>query len=241
MSAPVRFSPSLEQMEEDEDKTIAELRDALLEISKTTCEDEKEALRAVHAKSHALLKGTLTVADNLPEHLAQGLFSQPGQYKTIMRISAAPGDLLPDAVSPHRGLAIKIKGVSGERLAGGYNDGAQDILLANGKAFNAASLKKFLANLKLLAKTTDKAEGLKVALSTALRSIEGGLEAVGLQSATLTALGGAPLFIPLGEEFSSQVPVRCGDYIAKFGLFPATLEQKKLGETKIDVSEGYDP
>jgi hypothetical protein len=74
-----------------------------------------------------------------------------------------------------------------------------------------------------------------------LRSIEGGLEAVGLQSATLTALGGHPAYHPLGEEFFSQVPVRYGDYIAKFGLFPATPEQKALGKTTIDISEGFDP
>jgi hypothetical protein len=134
-----------------------------------------------------------------------------------------------------------VKGVSGERLPGGYDDGAQDFLMANGKAFNAGSLKTFLANLKLLATTTDKAESLKSALSTALRAVEGALESVGLESATLTALGGHPPYHPLGEEFFTQVPVRYGAYIAKFGVFPVSPGLKALEKIEIDVSEGFDP
>lgn len=47
MVLPVRFAPSMEQFEEDEARTIAELHGTWLEISKTTCMDEKEALWAV--------------------------------------------------------------------------------------------------------------------------------------------------------------------------------------------------
>ena len=238
---PVAFTPAVETSETDEAATVAELRDTLLEISKTTLKDEQEALRAVHAKSHGILKAKFIVPEGLPETLAQGLFAKPGTYDAVLRISSAPGDLLPDSVSTHRGIAVKVQGVVGQRLPGGYGDGAQDFLMANGKAFNAASLKKFLANLKLLAKTTDKAVGLKSALSAALRSVEGALEFVGLESATLTSLGGHPPYHPLGEEFFTQVPIRFGDYIAKMGLFPVSPELKALEKVEIDVSEGFDP
>jgi hypothetical protein len=39
-----------------------------------------------------------------------------------MRFSTSPGDLLPDSVSTPRGLALKIFGVTGERLPGSEDD-----------------------------------------------------------------------------------------------------------------------
>lgn len=234
MAAPVRFTPAVETPEADEAKTERELTDTLLSISRTTCKDEQEALRAVHAKSHALLKARLTVAEGLHRDYAQGLFARPGSYDAVIRISSAPGDLLPDTVSTHHGFAIKVRGVEGPMLEGA-EDGVQDFVLANGKAFNAPDAKHFLANLKLLAATTDKAEGLKVALSTALRGLETALERVGGQSAKLTALGGHPAYPVLGESFFSQVPYRYGDHIAKFGLFPVTDAQKAMADTLLDL------
>src|SRR6201999_1950616 len=92
----------------------------------------------------------------------------------------------------------------------------------------------------LLAGTTDKAEGLKVALATALRAVETGLESVGLQSAKLTSLGGHPAYPVLSEEFFSQTAYRYGDFIAKFGLFPATDAQKAQKGTLIDLEAHFD-
>lgn len=239
MTAPVRYTPAAETMEPDEATTQAELTETLLSISRTTLKDEHEALRAVHAKSHGLVRARFTVLDGLWPDYAQGLFAQPGTYDAILRLSSAPGDLLPDSVSTHHGLAIKVKGVDGAQLPGGEGD-TQDFLLANGKAFNAPDAKSFLKNLKLLAATTDKAEGLKVALSNALRALETGLESVGLQSAKLTSLGGHPAYPVLGETFFSQTAYRYGDYIAKFGVFPATDVQKAMQGTLLDLNADHD-
>ncbi|HEX4293574.1 MAG TPA: catalase family protein [Rhizomicrobium sp.] len=239
MVLPLRYTPSVEVLEDDEQKTQAELIETLLGISKTTLRDEHEALRAVHAKSQGLLKATFIVADGLPPELAQGLFAKPGRYDAVMRLSSAPGDLLPDSVSTHHGLGIKVKGVGGEHLPGAESD-TQDFLMANGKAFNASSLAGFLKTLKLLAATTDKAEGLKVALSTALRAVETTLENAGGQSALLTALGGHPAYHILAEEFFTQVPIRYGDCIAKLRVYPVSPGQKSLIGTKIELSEPFD-
>ena len=83
MTLPLRYTPSVEVPEKDELQTQQQLIDTLLSISKTTLKDEHEALRAVHAKSHGLLKATLIVADGLPETLAQGLFAKPGSYAEV--------------------------------------------------------------------------------------------------------------------------------------------------------------
>jgi hypothetical protein len=239
MTNPVHFSPSVEVPEKEEAETQAELIESLLSISRTTLKDEQEPLRAVHAKSHGLIRARFVVLDGLPPAYAQGLFAYPASYDAVLRISSAPGDLLPDSVSTHHGMAIKVCGVGGPQLPSGEGD-TQDFLMANGKAFNAPDAKSFLGNLKLLAATTDKAEGLKVALSKALRAVETGLESVGLQSAKLTSLGGHPAYPVLSEEFFSQTAYRYGDNIAKFGLFPATAAQKSLQGTLLDLDGDYD-
>jgi hypothetical protein len=156
-----------------------------------------------------------------------------------VRLSSAPGDLLPDTVSTHHGFALKVLGVEGEQLAGAEG-GTQDFIFANGKAFNAPTAAKFLKTLKLLAATTDKAEGLKVALATALRAVEETLESVGGQSALLTSLGGHPATNIMGEEFFTQVPLRYGAYIAKLGLVPATPAQQSLKGKAIDLGAEFD-
>src|ERR1700733_3224778 len=108
MHAPIPYSPSMEIPEMDEAKTIQQLVETLLKISQITYQDGHHALRSVHAKSHALLEGQLTVLSNLPPDLAQGLFAAPGTYPILMRLSSTPGDLLNDSVSTPRGLAIKV-------------------------------------------------------------------------------------------------------------------------------------
>ena len=82
--------------------------------------------------------------------------------------------------------------------------------------------KVFLANLKLLAATTDKAEGLKKVVSAALQGTEKAIEALGGESATIKTLGGQAETNILGESFYSQAPIRYGDYIAKIAVVPVS-------------------
>lgn len=110
-ATPLLFSSTTEKIQDDEATTNAELVEQLLKISQITYADGQKALRSVHAKSHGILTGTLTVAGDLPPVLAQGLFSAPGDYPATLRFSTSPGDLLPDSISLPRGLAIKIEGV----------------------------------------------------------------------------------------------------------------------------------
>ena len=233
---PVRYTPSIEHLEKDEAETDKQLVHTLRNISEITFEDSGHAMRSVHAKSHGLLRGELQVLDGLPPTLAQGLFAAAGRYPVLMRFSTSPGDIMDDSVSTPRGLAIKIVGIKGDRLAGSENDTTQDFLLINGPAFSAPSAAKFLGNLKLLAKTTDKAEGLKKVLSAALRGMESLLEAVGSKSSTLVALGGQPETNILGETFFSQVPIRYGDYIAKVCVAPVSANLTALTDAPLDVN-----
>jgi hypothetical protein len=235
MHAPIPYSPSVETPEVGEAKTIQQLVETLLKISQITYQDGHHALRSVHAKSHALLEGQLTVLPNLPPELSQGLFEVPGTYPILVRLSSSPGDLLADSVSTPRGLAIKVIGVHGIRLAGSEGDTTQDFIMINGPEFAAPNLRKFLGSLKLLASTTDQAPHLKSALSAALRGAEKLLETVGGHSGTLRSLGGEPATHPLGETYFTQVPMRFGQYIAKFSLAPACAALAALKDVAVPI------
>ena len=235
MQAPVRYSPEVETVRPDEDQTIAHLCETFDTILQRVADDSGHAVRSVHAKAHGILEGTLTVDAGLPSELAQGLFATPGAHKVYMRMSTNAGDILPDAVSLPRGLALKVLDVPGERLPNAEGT-TQNFILVNGPVFQAPNAEKFLGSLKLLAGTTDRAEGLKVAASTVLRGVNKALQAVGVESPTLAGLGGAPNVDPLGETYYSVTPFRYGDYIAKFSLRPVSPELTARTGTEIDAS-----
>jgi hypothetical protein len=233
--SPLLFNPSFEAIEADEAETTAALVETLRGISETTFKDYGHAVRSVHAKSHGLLRGEMTVPSGLSPALAQGAFARPGTYPVVMRFSTAPGDILDDSVSAPRGLALKIVGVEGERLPGSENELTQDFLMVNGPAFAAPNPKAFLKNLKLLAKTTDAPQGLKKAVSATLRGAEAVVESVGGKSATLTSLGGQPLTHILGDSYYTQAPFLYGRYVAKLSLAPVSPGLRALNGVKVDV------
>lgn len=232
---PLRYQPGFEAAEDHEAETDRELREAMLRISETVARDEGHAHRSVHAKSHGLLQGTLTVADGLPPELAQGLCAQPGRHPVVARLSSTPGDLLDDSVSTPRGFALKVLGVQGERLPGSEGDSTQDFLMVNGPVFSAPTAAKFLQTVKLLAATTDKAPNAKKVLSAALRGLESLIEKAGGESGTLKALGGHPATHILGETFFTQVPVLWGPYMAKLSLAPVSPELQALTDQPIEL------
>jgi hypothetical protein len=209
-------------------------------ITATTSKDYGHAVRSVHAKAHGILGGELVVDPGLPPELAQGLFASAGTHKVVMRFSTNPGDILDDAVSAPRGLALKILDVEGERLTDSQGETTQNFIFVNAPAFAAPDSKAFLGSLKQLAATTDKAEWAKKLLSATLRGIESTLEAVGGKSALLSNMGGTPITHPLGDTYYTQVPFRFGDHIAKLSLAPVSANLTRLTGDRVDTSDRPD-
>lgn len=233
---PLPFEPHFEQIPDDEADTIQQMVDAMRTIADKTYEDSGLGLRCVHAKAHGLLQGRMTVLPGLPDPYAQGAFALPGEYPVILRISKNPGDILADSVSTPRGLAIKIVSVEGDRLEGSEGHRTQDFVMQNAPAFTAPDAKTFLKTLKLLARTTDKGEGLKKALSATLRGAERIVEAVGGESSTLKSLGGHPETHPLGESFYTMAPFLYGPYFAKLSVVPVSPELTALTDAPLNVN-----
>lgn len=222
-------------MNEDEPATIAGLNEQFDVIMRKTAADYGHAVRSVHAKAHGIIKAEMTVLGSLPAELAQGLFSAPGTHKVFLRLSTNAGDILPDAISLPRGLAMKVLDVDGPRLPDAEGK-TQDFIMVNGPVFQVTNAKKFLSSLKLLSKTTDRMEGTKTVMSSVLQTLNKGLEAVGIESPTIQSLGGAANVDPLGETYFSVTPFRYGDYVAKFKLKPISPDLTKLTDTFIDAS-----
>lgn len=242
---PLPYTPSMEVIADDEVQTIDGLTESLLKISTTVHAHSGHAMRSVHAKAHGLLRGELQVLPDLPPDYAQGVFQPGARYAVVLRLSTPPGDVLPDDVSLPRGCALKLIGVdlartlgaAGERLPGSEGDTTQDFVMADAPAFLAPDAKHFARSLKLLAATTDRAEGAKEALSTLLRGTERVLERLGLPSPTLKALGGHPMTHILGDSFHTQAALLHGPYMAKLSLVPLSESLQALIEHPLDLKD----
>ncbi len=88
----------------------------------------------------------------------------------------------------------------------------------------------------MLAKTTDRLEGVKKAMSAVLQPVAAGLKAVGLASPNIEQMGGAPPVHPLGETYFSQTAYRYGDHIVKWALFPVSRRLTELTGSHVHTS-----
>ena len=237
-ATPIRYRADLERPEKNEAEVIDELVATMRGISEKTLEDGSDALRSVHAKSHGLLQGELEVLDSLPPELAQGLFATPGRrYRATLRLSTPPGDVLTDAITLPRAMALKLADVEGPQLARADGEAAatQDFVMVNAPAFQVPDAAHFLHSLKLLAKTTDRGESLKAMASSVFRGVEKVVEALGGESAKLKSMGGHPQTHPLGETFYTVAPIRYGDYVAKLCVRPYAPAQLPLRGETVDL------
>jgi hypothetical protein len=229
----LRYSDDIETPDADENDAIDGIIDAMTHESRIVADREGHAVRASHAKSTGLLAGTLTVTAGLPLELAQGLFAEPGTYDVAVRLAQGPGETLGDRVSTHRGMAIKVFGVQGEKLPG-HADDTQDFVLASGTTFPSGTAKGFLRDAKQLESATPLSEGVKSAVSSAARNFNKVLHALGTESAKADFFG-HPFSHPLSEPYYSQAPLRYGDYVAKVAAFPASPELLALAGVDIDT------
>ncbi|WP_092041461.1 catalase family protein [Methylobacterium pseudosasicola] len=234
----LRYHDGIETLAPDENETIDAIIASMTRESETTAARYGHAVRASHAKVSGVVTGELQVPDDLPPELKQGLFAKGGTYPVIVRFAQGPGELLKDSVSTHRGMAIKVLGVAGEKLPG-HGAETQDFVLATGPVFPNPDAKGFLGSMKQLEAGTKAPEAVKAAVSGTARALDTVVKAVtGESSPLLDFFGHEPLH-PLAEPYYSQAALRYGDHIAKIAAFPASTKQQALaGET---LHPGEDP
>src|SRR6185369_17292495 len=101
--------------------------------------------RGFHAKAHACVKGTFEVLPELPQTVARGLFAQPKTYDAWIRLSNGISFVQRDSHHDERGLAIKVLGVKGPKLAPGADDAeSQDFNMTNNPTTIADDARGFM-------------------------------------------------------------------------------------------------
>lgn len=230
----IGYAPDVETAALDEERLTAEILEQMARAQTRNSDRRRHAVRDAHAKSHAILKATLTVHDGLAPELAQGAFAQPRTYEALVRLSSAPGNLHSDQIPAPRGFATKLIGVDGERLAddSGHN---QDFLMVNFPVLAFGTIGKYKQLLALLEKNAEAPEFLQRVMAGTARLAEEVVEAVGgTPSATLVGLARDNAHV-LGETYHTQAAIRYGDFIAKLSFAPKSESVNRLTGVAMNV------
>lgn len=112
-------------------------------------------LRGVHPKDHGCVTARFRVHDNLPAALQVGVFAAPGaEFEAVIRFSNASVLVAPDALGS-RGMAVKVRGVTGEPLLPTGETGTQDFLIVNHPVFAIANVEDYEALSRILLEDND--------------------------------------------------------------------------------------
>ncbi len=106
-----------------EEKPLPGEEEALQEIIDTMAEYMRrhwqpgDYQRAGNTKTHGVVRGTVTIRDDLPQHLRRGVFAEPRSYRAWVRFSG-PGPDRPTDIDDvgFVSIGIKLMGVPGPKL-----------------------------------------------------------------------------------------------------------------------------
>ena len=231
-------SPAPEEQQQIDKITAALRKNNELQLKK----NHGHAIRDAHAKSHGILRGELTVHPDLPDHLRQGMFAEPGKtYPVIARLSTTAGAIRSDQVRGVRGLAIKVLGVLGPRVLPDDEAKTQDFVFVNHKVFPTGDAKEYLTMgvplAWVLARTPDR--GMLV-VNAVLRGAKRLLKRFGAELPDSIGLFAGENTYTLGETFYSAAPIRFGNYVAKISIAPSSGSVTALTGKTVSADAGPD-
>lgn len=105
------------------------------------------ALRDAHPKAHGCIRAEFHVSKNIPAQFAKGVFMPDQSYQAWIRFSNASNDASSaDIDKDARGIAIKLLGVSGEKILESEKQATtQDFIMINHPVFFANDAKRYLS------------------------------------------------------------------------------------------------
>ncbi|MDR6796528.1 catalase family protein [Acinetobacter calcoaceticus] len=105
------------------------------------------ALRDAHPKAHGCVRAEFHVSKNIPAQFAKGIFIPHQSYQAWIRFSNASNDASSaDIDKDARGIAIKLLGVSGEKILESEKQATtQDFIMINHPVFFANDAKRYLS------------------------------------------------------------------------------------------------
>lgn len=224
--------PKVEPKIADEEGHIKQLHTIINRVQEHNFSHHRHGFRGTHVKTQAIVKGSMTVEKGLPQHLAQGMFSQGGiTFPLGIRYANEPSFLQDDRTPGPRGCGMKVFGIeeSGPFLdKAGEETKTQDFTFNNAPLLELKDLPTTLEISTLREKYFDDPETLKSELSKRKDK----------------DLQFAPTTLPnqhfLSYTMYSQSAYRYGDYVAKYAMFPTGKFQQELAE-KAQISEQSNP
>ncbi|KAL1797015.1 hypothetical protein ACET3X_005555 [Alternaria dauci] len=215
-------APGVENIPDDEEEKIKQVSAQFSRFQMMNFNEHMHCLRGTHLKTQGCVIGKFTVHDNLPEHLAQGMFSKPGTYDVIMRYSSLTPKILPDNLPAPRGIGMKIFGIEGEKLwKEGPDKNTQDWTFNNYPVLE----------LRDPQTTFDIADALERNWNDLPAFANEQSKRVDADVATLGGQLPRQHLVAMPEY--SQSAYRHGPYVAKYGVFPLSDFQKSLSDTQI--------
>ena len=205
---------------------------------------ERMGQRAQHPKAHGTVPARLDVLALGPEDqdLAHGLFARPATYEEVLvRFSNGGKTEDNDAGGDAHGMAIKIRGVEGERYRDGAARGEANIVLVDHETFFDGDLKRYAAFNDLVGEIAREARGGGGRLSAFFNKIWLGLlrpAAKGDLLSPARAFSSQRPVSPLRSPYWSTTPYLCGpERAVKYLAVPDSRNAAPAGPAALDPQD----
>ncbi|HVO83088.1 MAG TPA: catalase family protein [Syntrophobacteria bacterium] len=108
--------PAEEKIDADEEESLNKIIDLMANQMRNHFKPGAYE-RGGNTKTHGILRATVTIRDDLPEHCRQGIFANPRSYPAYVRFSG-PGPTVPADIDDvgFVSMAVKLMGVPGKKL-----------------------------------------------------------------------------------------------------------------------------
>ncbi|OYU45363.1 MAG: catalase [Burkholderiales bacterium PBB4] len=187
--------------------------------------------RALHRKQITAAKGVLKVMPDVPEFARQGLFQNPGEFETWVRLSNGGMDRAADAAPDIRGFALRVLGVKGDSALGNGPAVSQDFTLINQSKFAFPKSDEFV---EFVAAAAQGKGALLKHLVRRYGLFGGPLRLVQMVKNFSKPFGGFAT-----DALFSAVPMACGPYAARVRLVPAASNGTAAPGAKGDWSADF--
>ena len=135
-----------EQIPEGEAEDIAKIQKLISDqIIQNYPDSVRPAKRDAHAKHHGCVMADFQVNEVLDPALAFGVFKPKASYKAWIRYSNGSGKSQMDSVGDGRGMAVKLTGISGDKILEAERIAqTQDFLMINHPVFFVENAKNYV-------------------------------------------------------------------------------------------------
>jgi hypothetical protein len=144
----VRYSPDVEHIEPDFEKTLRQILDDMTQHMRGSLKTEGIGLvvRNAHAKGYGLARGTFEILSGMPNEYSQGIYAKPGRHEAMIRFSNGTNHVGGDRfLGPITGIGLKIFGIEGKALLEDEPDSHTfDYALINHPVFFANTLAHYV-------------------------------------------------------------------------------------------------